>query len=158
MDYMEGEELSWRLSWSNSLWQGWSCRLVHCPAGNATDKIWRMLASSGGISCWIPLYLNIVTLSLTLTYCPINSGVLTSFLLPHLSSSLTDYLPSLNILFHSKTDARLMQDGLNSLKHYIRFCDIFPSLKYNFIAYRSSKLSYCIFEIHQLWQSGFSRF
>ena len=36
----------------------------------------------------------------------------------------------------------------------------FPSLKHNFIAYRSSKVSShpdCIFEIHQLWQSGFSR-
>ena len=36
----------------------------------------------------------------------------------------------------------------------------FPSLKQNFIAYRSSKVSSrpdWIFEIHQLWQSGFSR-
>ena len=36
----------------------------------------------------------------------------------------------------------------------------FPILKQNFIAYRSSKVSSrldCIFEIHQLWQSGFSR-
>ena len=33
----------------------------------------------------------------------------------------------------------------------------YPSLKQNFIAYRSSKVSDCIFEIHQLWQSGFSR-
>ena len=36
----------------------------------------------------------------------------------------------------------------------------FPSLKHNFIAYRSSKVSSrpdCIFEIHLLWQSGFSR-
>ena len=33
----------------------------------------------------------------------------------------------------------------------------FPSLNQNFIAYRSSKVSDCIFEIHQLWQSGFSR-
>ena len=36
----------------------------------------------------------------------------------------------------------------------------FPSLKQNFIAYHSSKVSSCpdcIFEIHQLWQSGFSR-
>ena len=32
-----------------------------------------------------------------------------------------------------------------------------PSLKQNFIAYRSSKVSDCIFEIHQLWESGFSR-
>ena len=33
----------------------------------------------------------------------------------------------------------------------------FSSLKQIFIAYRSSKVSDCIFEIHQLWQSGFSR-
>ena len=36
----------------------------------------------------------------------------------------------------------------------------FPNLKQNFIAYRSSKVSSrpdCIFEIHQQWQSGFSR-
>ena len=49
----------------------------------------------------------------------------------------------------------------SSLKHSIRFCGIFfPSLKHNFIAYRSSKVSSrpdCIFEVHQLWQSGFSR-
>ena len=48
----------------------------------------------------------------------------------------------------------------SSLKHSIRFCSIFPSLRHNFIAYRSSKVSSrpdCIFEIHQLWQSGFSR-
>ena len=40
----------------------------------------------------------------------------------------------------------------SSLKHSIRFCVIFPSLKHNFIAYRS-----CIVVIDQLWQSGFSR-
>ena len=48
----------------------------------------------------------------------------------------------------------------SSLKHSIRFCGIFPSLKHNFIAYRFSKVSLrpdCIFKIHQLWQSGFSR-
>ena len=33
----------------------------------------------------------------------------------------------------------------------------FPSLKQNFIAYRSSKVADCIFEIHQVWQSGISR-
>ena len=48
----------------------------------------------------------------------------------------------------------------SSLKHSIRFCCIFLSLKQNFIVYRSSKVSSrpdCIFEIYQLWQSGFSR-
>ncbi len=33
----------------------------------------------------------------------------------------------------------------------------FPSVKQNFIVYRSSKVSDCIFENHPLWQSGFSR-
>ena len=28
---------------------------MHCPCGNATDPIWRVLASSDGISCWTPL-------------------------------------------------------------------------------------------------------
>ena len=30
----------------------------------------------------------------------------------------------------------------------------FPSLKQNFSAYRSCKVSDCIFEIHKQWQSG----
>ena len=45
----------------------------------------------------------------------------------------------------------------SSLKHSIHFCGIFPSLKQNFLVYRSSKMSDCIFEIRQLSQSGFSR-
>ena len=101
-----------------------------------------------------------MTLTLTLTLWPINSGVLTSLLLPH-SSSLTDSLPSLNLLCHSKTYTGFMQDALKALWS-ISYVSVayFPSLKQNFIAYRSSKVSSrldCIFEIQQLWQSGFSR-
>ena len=55
LDNREAEEQSWCPYWSNSLWQGWSCGLVHYPGGNATDPIWRVLASSEGISCWTPL-------------------------------------------------------------------------------------------------------
>ena len=33
----------------------------------------------------------------------------------------------------------------------------FPSLKHNFMAYHSSKMSDCIFEIPLLWKSGFRR-
>ena len=43
---------------------------------------------------------------------------------------------------------------------YIVSVAFFSSLKHNFIAFRSSKVSSrpdCIFEIHQLWQLGFSR-
>ena len=107
LDYREAEELSWCPSWSNSLWQGWSCGLVHCHGGNATDPIWRVLASSD-----------------------------------------------------IKTDAQFMQDAPKAVLSipYI-IVAFFPSLKQYFIAYRSSKVSSrpdCIFEIHQLWQSGFS--
>ena len=92
---------------------------------------------------------------------PINSGVLTSLFLPCLSSSLTDFLPSLNLLCHSKTDVRFMQDAPKAVWSfpYVSVA-FFPSLKQNFIAYRSSKVSSrpdSIFKIHQLWQSGFSR-
>ena len=43
---------------------------------------------------------------------------------------------------------------------YVSMAAFFPSLKHNFIAYRSSKVSSrpdYIFKIHQLWQPGFSR-
>ena len=54
-----------------------------------------------------------------------------------------------------------MQDGRNAVWSipYV-FVAFFPSWKQNFIAYHSSKVSSfsdCIFEIQQLWQSGFSR-
>ena len=39
LDYRKAEEVSWCPSWSNSLWQGWSCGLVYCPGGNATEPI-----------------------------------------------------------------------------------------------------------------------
>ena len=55
LDYRESGKLCWCPSWSNSPWQGWSCGLVHCLGGNATDPIWRVLASSDRISSWIPL-------------------------------------------------------------------------------------------------------
>ena len=101
------------------------------------------------------------SLSMKFFIWPINSGVLTSLLLPHLSSSLTDSLSSLNLLRHSKTDARFMQDALKAVWSipYVSVA-VFPSSKQNFIAYRSSKVSSrpdCILKIHQLWQSGFSR-
>ena len=54
LDYRLGEELSWCPSWPNSLGQGWSCGLVHCPGGNAIDPIWREQASSDKISSWTP--------------------------------------------------------------------------------------------------------
>ena len=79
----------------------------------------------------------------------------TPLIIPH---GLPDFLEFLMPLknwcsIHSRWSKR-------SLKHSIGFCDIFLSLKHNFIAYRSPKgflRPDCIFAIHQLWQSGFSR-
>ena len=79
-------------------------------------------------------------------------------------SSHTSHHPSqtsLNLLCHSKTDSRFMQDGRKAVWSIPYFSVVFfPSLKQNFIAYSSSKVSSCpdcIFENHHLWQSGFSR-
>ena len=94
LDYREAEELCWCPSWSNSLWQGWSCGLVHCPGANATDPIWRVLASSDGIFSWTPLQPQHSNPNPNLILWSSNSGVLTSLLLPHLSSpSQTPCLP-----------------------------------------------------------------
>ena len=54
-----------------------------------------------------------------------------------------------------------MQDGQKAVWSILYISvTFFASFKQNFIAYRSSKVSSCpdyIFEIDQLWQSGFSR-
>ena len=61
------------------------------------------------------------------------------------------------------TQKLMFDSGKTLQKQFEAFhslASFFPSLKHNFIAYRSSKVSSrpdCIFEIHQLWQSGFSR-
>ena len=104
--------------------------------------------------------LNIVTLTLTLW--PINSV----YWLPFSSHTAhhplqTPCLPWIS-LYHSETDARFLQDGQKAVWSipYVSVASFFPSLKHNFIIYRSSKVSSrpdCIFEIHQLWKSGFSR-
>ena len=54
-------------------------------------------------------------------------------------------------------DSCKMVEKQSEAFHTFLWHAFFPSLKHNFIAYRSSKVSDCIFEIHQLWQSGFSR-
>ena len=112
LDYREDEELSWCPSCSNSVWQGWSCGLVHCPGGNTTDPIWRVLATSDGISSWTPLK-------------P-----------PHSNPN-----PNLECLMSLKNGCSIHAGwSKSSLKHFIRFCGIFPSLKQNFIVCRSSKV------------------
>ena len=160
LDYREGEELSWYPSWSSSLWQGWSCGLVHCPGGNAIDPIWRVLAFSQGISSWTPLkpqHSNPKANPNTFAnqpWCIYFLTPPTSLIIPHRLLTFLEFIMPLKNW--RSIHARLSK---SSLKYSIRFCGIFPGLKHNFLAYRSSKSSSrpdCIFEIHQLWKSGFS--
>ena len=112
------------------LWQGWSSGLVHCPGGNATDPIWRVMAPSLGISSWTPLKPQHSNPTQILTLWPINSGVLTSLLLPHLSSSLKRLPAFLESLMGLKNWCSIhARCSKSSLKHSIRFCGIFLSSK-----------------------------
>ena len=121
LDYREDEELSWYPTWSNSLWQGWSCRLVYCPGGNATDPIWRVLASSQGISSWNPLkpqHSNPNPLANQLWSIDFLTPP-TLLIIPHrLSAFLECLMPLKNwCSIHARWSK-------NSLKHSIRLCGI----------------------------------
>ena len=130
MDYKDSEELSCCTSWSNSLWQGWSCGLVYCPGGNATGPIWRVLASCDGISSWTPLkpqHSNPNPNSNPLANQLWFSDFLTPptpFLVPHrLPAFLESLMPPQNwCSIHARSSK-------SSLKHSICFCGIFSKLK-----------------------------
>ena len=159
LDYRVGEELSGCPSWSYSLWQGWSWGLIYCPGGYATDPIWRVLASSDGISSWTPLkpqhsnpnpkpipWANQLW-SIDFVTPP------TPLIIPHrFPAFLESLMPFRNwCSIHARCS-----EAVWSIP-YVSVVAFFPSLKQTFIAYRSSKVSDCIFEIPQLWRSGFSR-
>ena len=137
---------------------------MYSPGGNATEPIWRVLASSQGISYWTPLKpQHFVTFSNPNPSLLANQLWCIDFLTPPIPLIIPHRPPAfLESLMPLKNwcsiHARWPKSSLN---HSIRFCGVFfPSLKHNFIAYRSSKVSSrpdCIFEIHQLWQSVFSR-
>ena len=124
LDNREAEELCWCPSWSNSLWQGWSFRLVYCPGGNATDPIWKVLASSLGISCSTPLkpqHSNPNPNPLA------NQLWCIDFLTPRrLPGFLESLIPLRNwCSIHTR-------GSKSSLKHSIRFCGIFSKFKTEF--------------------------
>ena len=131
LDYRESDELSWCPSWSNSLWQGWSCGLVDGPGGNATDPICRVLASSDGISIWTslkPQHSNPNPNPLTNQLWSIDFLTPpTPLIIPHrLSAFLESLMPLKNwCSIHARCSK-------SSLKHYIRFCGIFSEFKTEF--------------------------
>ena len=137
---------------------------MYCHAGNATDPIWRLLASSDEISSWTPLKPQHSNTNPNPNANPLaNQLWCIDFLTPPKPLIIPQRLPAfLESLMPLKNWCSIhARCSKSNLKHSIRFCgSIFPSLKQNFIAYRSSKVFWCpdcLFEIHQLWQSGFSR-
>ena len=123
--------VSWCPSWSNSLWQGWSCGLVYCPSGNATDPISRVLATSDGISSWTPLkpqhsYPNPNPLANQL-WSIVFLTPPTPLIIPHrLSAFLKSRMPLKN--WGSIQAIR----SKSSLMYSIRFCGIFSKFKTQF--------------------------
>ena len=131
---------------------------MHCSAGNATDPIWRVLASSDGLSCWTllkPQHNNPNPKPLAnQLWCIDFLTPFTPLITPH---RLPAFLESLIPLKNWCSIHARWSKGI--LKHSIRICGIFSKFKTKFYAYHSSKVSshpHCIFEIPQLWQSGFS--
>ena len=129
LDNRKDEELSWCPSCSNSLWQGWSFGLVHCPGVNATDPIWRVLASSLGISSWTPLktqHSNPNPLANQHWYIDFLTHP-TPLIIPHrLPAFLASLMPLKNWCSIHACSSR------SSLKHSIRFCGIFTKFKTEF--------------------------
>ena len=121
--------MSWCPSWSNNLWQGWSCGLLNCPGGNAIDPIWRLLASSGGITSWTPLkpqQSNPNPLENQLRCIDFLTPP-TPLIIPHWRPAfLESHMPFKN---WCSIYARCSK---NSLTHSIRFCGIFSKFKTEF--------------------------
>ena len=156
LDYRDREELSWCPSWSNSLWQGWSCGLVHCPGEKCHWADWK----SAGL-----FRRNLLLNSLKPQHSNPNPNLLANqlwcsdFLTPPTPLIiLTDTLPCLNLLCHSKNRCSIYaRCSKSSLKHSIHFCGIFSKFKTEFYCISFFSSPDCIFEIHQLRQSAISR-
>ena len=99
---------------------------MYCPAGNATDPIWRVLAPSDGISSWTllePQHSNHNPLANQLWSIDFLTPA-TPLIIPH---RLPAFLESLIPLKNScSIHARLFK---SSLKHSRRFCGIFSKFK-----------------------------
>ena len=149
--YREVEELSWCQSWSNSLWQRWRTGALYWWKCHWPDL--KGLPSSDGISSWTPLkpqHSNPNTNPNPLAnqlYCIDLLTPPTPLILPH---RIPGFLESLMPLKNWWSIHARWSKNVRSIPHVsVAF---FPSLKKNSIAYRYSKVSDWIFEIHQLWQ------
>ena len=107
---------------------------MYCPAGNATDPIWRVLASSDGIFSWTllqPQHSNpnpnpLANQLWCIDFLTPPTPLITPHRLPALLESL---MPLKNwCSIHAGWSK-------SSLKHPIRFCGIFSKFKKEFLLY-----------------------
>ena len=129
---------------------------MHYPGGNATDSIWRVLASSDGIPCWTPLkpqHSNPNPNPSPLA----NPHWCIDFLTPPTPLIIPHRLPAfLESLMPLKNWCSIHARWLKTVWSIpcVSVAAFFPSLKHNSIAYRFYQVSSrpdCTFEIHQLW-------
>ena len=118
------------------------CGLVHCPGGNTTELIWRVLASSDGISCWTPLKPQhsipcwlICSVGTQPCQCCPKKG----------SSKVCGWIYSVWPSWvwesrHASTGNSVSRSLGHSSRSVFHRKAFFPSSKQNFIAYRSSKV------------------
>ena len=106
---------------------------MHCPGGNATDLIWRVLASSQRISSWTPLKPqhsnpnpNPNRLANQL-WCIDFLTLPTPLIMPHRLPAFLESLMPLKSWCSIHTRC-----SKSSLKHSIRFCGIFIKFKTEF--------------------------
>ena len=135
---------------------------MHCPGGNATNPIWRVLASSQGISSWTPLkpqhsiphWLSVQWEPSSCRSCQCCQKKGSSKVCGWICSVWPSWVWESQ---HASTGNSVSWSLAHSSRFSFHCMAFFLSLKQNFIAYCSSSRPDCIFEIHQLWQSGFSR-
>ena len=99
---------------------------MHCPGGNATDPIWRVLASSQGISSWTPLKpqpSNPYPLANRL-WCIDFLTPYKPLIIPHILPAFLEYLMPLKnwCSFHERGSKSCMKDS-------IRFCGMYSKFK-----------------------------
>ena len=104
---------------------------MHCPGGNATDPIWRVLASSDRISSWTPLKPQHSSHNPN----PLaNQPWCIDFLTPPTPLIIPHWLPAFHeSLMPLKNWCSIhTRCSKSSLKYSIRFCSIFSKFKTEF--------------------------
>ena len=124
---------------------------MHCPGGNATDQIWSVLASSDGISSWtslkpqhnIPCWLSVQWEPSACRSCQCCQKKGSSKVCGWICSVWPSWVRESQHASTGNYVSWSLDHNSRSSFHHMAF---FPSLKQNFIAYRSSKVQIAFFK------------